>query len=235
MTKLQDTNIISILGSMSPYAALEFCKQILDATPAKKDWEHIHTIIDNNSKIPSRTRHILYGEEDPTPYIIKSINKLAKSGAKRVFLPCNSVHYFYDKVVPHIDIPWVNLIEVVADAIKKSTAKRTIVLGAYTTVTKKTYDSYLDGLIYLDEKGNQLVFEIIEAVKINNISLAEEKTQELLHYFKKYTFDSVILACTELTLIDALVNSKNFASFDSNNLYVQYLVQSTLKEEQKYE
>ena len=235
MIKIEDNNIIGILGGMGPYAALEFCKQILDATPAKKDWEHIHTIIDNNSKIPSRTRHILYGEEDPTPYIIKSINKLAKSGAKRVFLPCNSVHYFYDKVMPHIDIPWVNLIEVVADAIKKSTAKRTIVLGAYTTVTKKTYDSYLDGLIYLDEKGNQLVFEIIEAVKINNISLAEEKTQELLHYFKKYTFDSVILACTELTLIDALVNSKNFASFDSNNLYVQYLVKSTLKEEQKYE
>jgi aspartate racemase len=231
MIKLYDNNIIGILGGMGPYAALEFCKQILDATPAKKDWEHIHTILDNNTKIPSRTRHILYGEEDPTPYIIKSINKLAKAGAKRVFLPCNSVHYFYDKVVPHIDIPWVNLIEVVADKIKKSTAKRTIVLGAYTTVTKKTYDSYLENLIYLDEKGNQLVFKIIEAVKINNISLAQEKTKKLLHYFNKYTFDSVILACTELTLIDLLVNNKNFTSFDSNNLYVHYLVKSTLNKE----
>jgi len=131
--------------------------------------------------------------------------------------------------VPYIDIPWINLIEVVAEEIKNSSTKKTVILGAYTTVTKKTYDSYLENLIYLDEQGNQLVFEIIEAVKINNVSLSQEKTQELLHYFKKYTFDSVILACTELTLIDSLVNNKDFKVFDSNSIYVNYLVKSTLK------
>jgi len=227
MIRIKDNHIVGILGGMGPYAALEFCKQILEHTPAQKDWEHIHTILDNNSKIPSRTRHLLYGEDDPAPYIIKSINKLAESGAKRVFLPCNSVHYFYDRVIPHITIPWINLIEVVANEIKKSKKKKTIVLGAYTTVTMKTYDKYLNNLIYLDEQGNNIVFEIIEAVKTNNIILSNIKTKELIKYFENYKFDSVILACTELTLIKDLTRNNNFQIFDSNNLYVKYLVEST--------
>lgn len=223
---MDDKNIIAILGGMGPYAALEFSKQILNQTSARKDWDHIHTIIDNNSKIPSRTRHILYNEENPSKYIIESINKLAVFGAKKVFLPCNSVHYFYDQVSPYINIPWVNLIKVVADKISQSKNTKTIVLGAYTTITQKLYDKYLPNLIYLSDIDNKIVYEIIEATKLNNLQLANHLNKKLLSNLECYNFDSVILACTELTFITDLLNNKKFTTFDSNLLYVQYLIES---------
>ena len=224
---MDDKNIIAILGGMGPYAGLEFSKKILTLTPARKDWEHIHTIIDNNSKIPSRTRHILYNEENPSKYIIESINKLAAFGAIKVFLPCNSVHYFYDQVSPYINIPWVNLIKVVADKISQSNKTKTIVLGAYTTITQKLYDKYLPNLIYLSDIDNKIVYEIIEATKLNDLQLANDLNNKLLFHLENYNFDSVILACTELTLITNLLNNENFTTFDSNLLYARYLIDSS--------
>jgi aspartate/glutamate racemase len=51
--------IVGILGGMGSYATLDFFKKILLSTPAKKDWEHLRILIDNNVKILSRTRAVL--------------------------------------------------------------------------------------------------------------------------------------------------------------------------------
>ena len=51
-------SIIGILGGMGPYATNFFLKRMIDLTPVRVDKDHFHTIIDNNVKIPSRTRAI---------------------------------------------------------------------------------------------------------------------------------------------------------------------------------
>ena len=89
--------IIGILG-LAPYATIDFLKKLADATPAKKDWEHIRLLIDMNTKIPSRGRALELGEEDPTPYMKKAIRDLHKNGADFIVIPCNTAHFFYDKV-----------------------------------------------------------------------------------------------------------------------------------------
>ncbi len=224
-------NVLAILGGMGPYASLEFNKKIFDLTPAKKDWEHIHTILDSDISIPSRTRHILYNEEDPTPYIVKSINNLAKFGAKAVVLPCNSVHYFYDKVADNIDIPWLNMLEIVANEIKKKNLKKTLILGGYVTVTKKTYDSYLKETLYLKENENRIVYELIEAVKINDLDRVEKLAEILIGIFENYDNDSILFGCTELAISKKLQNYSKKEIFDSNELYAQYAVKYMMERE----
>ena len=61
---------IGILGGMGPYATNFFFKRILDLTPVKMDKDHFHTIIDNNVKIPSRTRAVKYNEQSPVNDIV---------------------------------------------------------------------------------------------------------------------------------------------------------------------
>ncbi len=222
-------DILAILGGMGPYASLEFNKKIFDYTDAKKDWEHIHTILNSDISIPSRTRHILYGEEDPTPYIIKAINRLASFGAKAVVLPCNSVHYFYDRVANSIGIPWLNMLEIVANEIKEKNLKKTLVLGGYVTVTKKTYDRYLKETIYLNDDENSIVYELIEAVKINDLNRVEEVAQMLIDIFEKYDNDSILFGCTELAISKKLQNYSKKAIFDSNELYAKYAVKYMLE------
>ncbi|WP_353661504.1 amino acid racemase [Hydrogenimonas sp. SS33] len=227
--------ILGILGGMGPYAALEFNRKILEKTPARKDWEHIHTILDNDVRIPSRTRHILYHEADPVPAIISGIERLARAGACAVVLPCNSVHYFYGRVAPEISVPWLNMLQAVADRIRTSGGRRTLVLGGYVTVTKKTYDPYLPGTVYLDEKGNSLVYDLIESAKLDEKERMEETAVKLVgymeHYRKLEKIDSVLFGCTELALSDTLAAYRGVPVFDSNDIYAEYAVDFVRKRE----
>ncbi len=223
--------LLGILGGMGPYAALDFAKKVLDVTPAKKDWDHIHTVIDNNVEIPSRTRAIMYNEASPTPGIIESIGRLAAFGADLVVLPCNSAHYFYPEVEGHIEIPWLNMLEAVAATVRKQGLKKTLVLGGYVTVTRKTYDKYM-GTSYLGEDGNSIVYEIIEAVKLADSSLsldlARKLKKEIADHRKMHAIDSVLLGCTELSIQETLRDIDGLDVFDSNHIYASAAVKACL-------
>ena len=47
--------VIGIVGGMGPEATLDLYREILQATPAQKDQDHLRVIIDSNPKIPDRT------------------------------------------------------------------------------------------------------------------------------------------------------------------------------------
>jgi len=218
--------ILGILGGMGPYASLEFHKKILQYDNASKDWEHTHVILDNNITIPSRTRHILYAEEDPSSAIIKAINRLAKLNIKAVVLPCNSVHYFYDIVSPNINVPWLNMLEIVGEQIRDRGLKKTLIIGGYVTVNKRTYDSYLTKSCYFDDKENSVVYELIEAVKSNDLGLVDALAIELIDYFDKYiekhNIDSILLGCTEFAISKRLQAYNGVQMFDSSEIYAEY-------------
>jgi len=216
--------ILGILGGMGPYASLEFNKKLFDFCDAKKDWEFIHTILDSDVTIPSRTRHLLYGEEDPSPYIVRAIGRLQRAGAEAVVLPCNSVHYFYERVVPHIGIPWLNMLEIVSDEIRNRGGGKILILGGFVTVTQKVYDPYLPRTLYLDEAGNALVYRLIEELKIGDAEAARKSVATLIGTIEESDADAVLLACTELTLSDTLMSYRGRRLFDSNGIYAQYAV-----------
>ena len=58
---------IGILGGMGPAATADLFTKIVSLTKADRDNEHIRIYVDNNTKIPDRTRAILFGGEDPLP------------------------------------------------------------------------------------------------------------------------------------------------------------------------
>ena len=203
MKKIIDREIIvGILGGMGPYATNFFLKRILDLTPAKLDKDHFHTIIDNNVKIPSRTRAVKYNEESPVNDIVHSINNLGKIGCSFVMLPCNSVHYFYDKVSEKIEIPWLNMIEIVSNKILDLNYTKPLVLGGYITTQKKVYSQFLPKSVYLSGSENRIIESIIEEIKINN-SLEKKSEQAIKNIIKNYddSIDSILLGCTELPIV----------------------------------
>lgn len=50
---------IGIIGGMGPAAGCDLFDNIVKLSPAKKDQEHIHIILDSNASIPDRTAYIL--------------------------------------------------------------------------------------------------------------------------------------------------------------------------------
>lgn len=224
--KINPEKIVGIVGGMGPYATVDFFKQILDLTAAKKEWEHIRLLIDNNVKIPSRTRALLYGEASPSPAMIDSINNLARAGADFVVVPCNSVHYFYDEIVKQSKIPWINLIEIASEAVTKLKKTRPLVLGGYATVGKKMYSRYLPEAQYLSAAGNKFVMTVIEEIKLKGkLSVSKKKRLDKMIIAKKTAIDSVILACTELPIVYNKKVLSGIPIVDANLEYAKKTVQ----------
>lgn len=211
---------IGVLGGMGPIATVNFLKTVIDRTKADKDWEHVHMVVDFDTTIPSRGRHIMLGEESPVIGMRSACFKLMSVGCSKIFVPCNSAHYFYNDVVRQNEIPWVNMLEIVAAATMRY--NKVLVLGAYTTIIKRSYDHYMKNTIYLD--NNSSLFGLIEKIKI-----AADYTLELsdvLSMIYRSSADCVLLACTELPIALSEHNIKDIKVVDAGMLYVEELIRS---------
>ena len=49
---------VGVLGGMGPAATIDFFARIVAATPAARDQDHLHLIIDNNPQVPDRNAAI---------------------------------------------------------------------------------------------------------------------------------------------------------------------------------
>ena len=218
-------SIIGILGGMGPYATNFFLKRMIDLTPVRVDKDHFHTIIDNNVKIPSRTRAIKYNEQSPVNDMVNSINNLARIGCKYVMLPCNSAHYFYDEVSKEIEIPWLNMIEIVSNRMQELNYVKPLVLGGYITTQAKVYSKYLPKSVYLTDNENRIVEAIIEEIKNKNcLERKSDKTLKAILKAYNNSIDSILLGCTELPIAiegDYVKGKKVISSIDE---YIKYLL-----------
>ena len=89
---------LGIIGGMGPAATLDLFHKILKATPAKRDQDHIHIIIDNFPQIPDRTAFLLGKGENPLPYILKSVRTLEEANVDVLCMPRNTAHYFVEDI-----------------------------------------------------------------------------------------------------------------------------------------
>lgn len=204
---LKKYKTLGILGGMGPFATLEFFQRILQLTPARKDWDHLHVVIDNNPHIPSRSRHYLYGEESPLPGMIDSCRRLEAYPVDFIVLPCNSASSYLNDIQDKITVPILNIMEITSNAIKEHhrNASSVAVLGAVITYEKKTYLPYLtkNGFKYIHHNNvmQKTVEYLIEQVKVNKmgddlIACFIDLVKNIKHC---YGVDLIILGCTELS------------------------------------
>jgi len=196
--------VVGVIGGMGPYATVSFFQKLVDLTPAEKDWEHLHIIIDCNAKIPSRTRSILHQEASPVPRIIKSIKGLTSIGVDFIAMPCNSAHYFYDDIISKIKVPLLDIIKITSKEVKKRKLKRPLILGGYITTHERLYSKYLPKAVYPINKWAKSISDIIEEIKLNpREDSADSKYARVYALIDNYKsrIDSIVLACTELSII----------------------------------
>jgi len=106
--------IIGIVGGMGPEATLDLYREIIRATPAQKDQDHLRVIIDSNPKIPDRTPAIIGDGENPVPAMVMSCRVLERAGADFGVIPCISAHYFIEEMRAQIDLPILSVFDAVS-------------------------------------------------------------------------------------------------------------------------
>jgi aspartate racemase len=199
-------SIIGILGGMGPEATLECFESVINQTPASTDQEHLHVIVENNPKIPDRTEAILNDGEDPVPMLKSSARRLEKAGADLIIIPCNTAHYFIDKITEVIDIPIINMIE--TTIAKLPSPSKAGLLATNGTIETGIYEKYVPSGVeikYPDKEYQQIVMKGIygkEGIK-SGCKGTELKRSFLrvVDHLREKGANTIIAGCTEIRLV----------------------------------
>ncbi|WP_315115924.1 amino acid racemase [uncultured Clostridium sp.] len=209
---------VGILGGMGPKATADLLDKIVDLTPAKRDQDHIHIIVDNNPKIPDRTGYIMGKGENPIGALLETAVRLRNNGVDFIIIPCNTAHYFYDKLVEAVEIPFINMIEEVGKYILDKFGKCKVgLLATMGTYEGKVYEKYLNPLgidvLVPEDEIKDMVLDLIYKVKAGERKFKIEELNCILKGFKEQEVKVVILGCTELPLVFNPIKD-NFNEFD---------------------
>lgn len=209
--------ILGVLGGMGPKATLYFLDILQRKTPAKIDQDHIHTIIDINSKIPDRTSAILSNNQiEINNELKKSVNRLKSAGADFFMAPCNTVHFFSDALNSNPNLPFINLIEVTANALATEKIKRVGVLGTSGTINSMLYQKALNEkkieyILPSEIQLKQLMLIIFEVVKKGlDPKLALNDLSNIVQNYIDQGAEKIILGCTELPIITQNIHNPIF-------------------------
>jgi aspartate racemase len=194
---------LGIIGGMGPLATADlFCKIIM-LTDADSDAEHIHIIVDNNPKVPDRTKAALAGSDAPFPYILDTAKKLEKMGADILLLPCNTSHMYYDRLCGSLRVPVINMIEEAAKHMYAMGLKKAGLLATSGTLQAGLYEHALEryGIEALlpSPGGQDEVMRIIyKGVKAGAERFDTSAFCEELRRMSLEGADVFLLGCTEL-------------------------------------
>ncbi|HHF98571.1 MAG TPA: amino acid racemase [Candidatus Aerophobetes bacterium] len=204
---------IGIIGGMGPEATLDLFYKIIKNTPAKKDQEHIHLIIDNYPQIPDRTQFILGKGDNPLPYLLKSAKLLENAGADAICMPCNTAHFFVEDIRKNINVPFISIVESVLKDIKENytNVERIGLLASEGTIAGKVYHRIFEKegyTIVVPEKNIQKkIMDVIYSVKAGKIKEKVKLMQECIDKISNKA-DILVAACTEIPILIPHIESK---------------------------
>jgi aspartate racemase len=202
--------IVGILGGMGPEATVDLMQRIIRLTPALDDADHIRCIVDNNPKVPSRIRAIIEGGgEDPGPCMADMGQRLASWGADFLVIACNTAHYYHGAVQQAVDIPVINLIDLVTNHVKDNFPEQDKVgiLASPAVAMTGLYTERFKTLgmtdIWPDADHQACLLGVIKEIKKGNTGPGVRADYvAVCENLRQQGAQLAIVACTELSALD---------------------------------
>jgi len=195
---------IGIIGGMGPLATAYLFQKIIELTPAKKDQDHLRVIIDNNPKIPDRTRSILKRDNKIISHLKRSANILQKAGAQCIAIPCNTSHNYIEEIQKSVRIPVLDMVRAAVESVDHESGKIGL-LATDGTLKAEIYQKYdVQGHIHwitLKTTEQKVLMRLIYGIKAGKEHQdLKPAFTKLLISLKKKGAELIILGCTELSL-----------------------------------
>lgn len=217
---------LGIIGGMGPMATANFFVNIVAATKATCDQEHLSICILNNPQIPDRSDAIISGKESPVPLINEGIKILSEIGCEYFVIPCNTAHTFRAEF-KYQNIKFIDMIDTTITYLRNNFfGKKICILGTEGLIKGGIYD-YPDLDINYPEKDFQTqIMKIIRDVK-KGLNKEEALKEQIIAHKNEY--DVFVLACTELSLYYHNLHMSNV--IDSEDLLIKAVLHLTCKQE----
>jgi aspartate racemase len=196
---------------MGPEATVDLLQRIIAITPAHDDSDHLRILIDNNPKVPSRIAALLDGNgPSPLPVLIDMARGLERQGADFLVMPCNTAHHYHADVASAVGVPFLNLMELVADTLAalEHRPRRVGMLASSALGKIALYEPFLAArgmqLVYPEPAQQSDLMTLIKAVKAGRAGeLVTDALNRAARQLGERDVDCLLLACTELSVISA--------------------------------
>lgn len=200
---------IGIIGGMGPMASQLFYKMVTEHTVAAKDQDHVRLIVLSDSGMPDRTGAILSGEiEEVKARMLADAKLLENAGCSALCVTCNTAHFFVDLIKNEVGVPFIHMIDETSKKMAEKFPGGTIgIMATDGTIKTELYQKALKkyGLTPFKpsaEVQKLVMHEIYDCIKAGKPYDADA-WQKIEKEFKDNNCDSVLLACTELSVIKA--------------------------------
>ena len=203
---MTDKKKLAILGGMGSEATEVFYKKIIESTNVANDRDHLDMLIYNHASMPDRTEYILSGRSEELWNIIKSdIDKLKLIGGEYLAIPCNTCHYFSERINNEMDGKFINMIKVTAKKVKDKGFKCAGVLATDGTMNSNIYGKALEevGVSYMypsPEKQKDVMDLIYNQIKQGEKG-DKKQFLSIVKELRGKGCDAIILGCTELSVL----------------------------------
>jgi aspartate racemase len=210
--------IVGIIGGMGPEATVDLMRRVIVKTPAQDDHDHVHLIVENNPKIPSRIAHLIEGTgADPTPELIRIAQNLERAGAQALAMPCNTAHAYGEAIARAVGIPLLDMVARSVQHIATLHPKARVGVLASSAVFKiGLYEKAMmaAGLTSLMPPRQAEVMELIKAVKRGETGEAAQQLLAELALDLANRTEVILIACSELSVIAGAVTVPYVDSLD---------------------
>lgn len=198
---------VGIIGGMGPEATLDLFQKIIAHTPANRDQDHLHVLVDNDPSIPDRTAFLLGEGPSPLPQLLKAANRLVDAGAKVLCMPCNTAHYFIDELRAEVPVPIISIIESCQEDLQclEIPVKRVGLLATRGTYRGRVYHRILEqsgmNVLPVDDLLQAKLMDVIYSVKSGKRAAVRSLFAECIDHMTMAQADVIVAGCTEIPLM----------------------------------
>ncbi|MCI9656137.1 MAG: amino acid racemase [Lawsonibacter sp.] len=198
---------LGVLGGMGPQATNTFYQFVIDRTDAQTDQEHVNALILSDSEMPDRTSAILSGgeaREGVYRRLLADARLLEGAGCTCIAVPCNTSHFFLDRVQEEIGIPILHMIRETARLLAVQGLKRPGILATDGTIQTGLYQKEFSAAgieaVVPSTQAQELVMSLIyDDVKAGRDG-DPQKFAAIHEDLLAQGCDCGVLACTELSV-----------------------------------
>lgn len=220
--------VIGILGGMGPEATVLFMSRILRRTPAQDDSDHVPLLVDSNTQVPSRIRHLIERDgPDPTPTLAAMARRLEASGAEALAMPCNTAHSYLEAVASSVAVPFLDMPRLTAVEVAERTPDGPVgilaspaveITGIFATAFAETGR----GVLY--PKDRNAMLGAIRAVKAGREEEALPVLRAASDELAARGAVAAVVACSEFSLLSPRLGASALPVFDSLDALVEAAV-----------
>ena len=200
-----DNKTLGILGGLGPMSSAYFYEMLTEHTAAATDQEHLDIVVSSRATTPDRTDYILdHSAPDPFAVMSEEMKKLEAYGADVIAIPCNTAHFFYDRLVACVRVPVLNMVDstvavCAARGVKKlgvMATSGTVKAGIYTDVCRRRGIEPVAPSDAAQDAVTRIIYDQIKSGRPAQMADVEIVAHDLFGR----GCDAAVLACTELSV-----------------------------------